>query len=106
MLFALGGNTGIEGHREPDNSLHVYLSHRADEEWIDSIDFADASGATAAILELLSGWSDNLGGLKANADSPLIPRRIHALPGGHSWDRIPDLNDLEQHRAPEEIGDR
>jgi 2-polyprenyl-6-methoxyphenol hydroxylase-like FAD-dependent oxidoreductase len=85
MLFALGGDTGIMGHREPDNSLHVYLGHRSDEDWIETIDFTDDSIARPAILKLLDGWADNLRGLIANADTPLTARRIHALPVGHSW---------------------
>jgi 2-polyprenyl-6-methoxyphenol hydroxylase-like FAD-dependent oxidoreductase len=85
MLFALAGDIGIMGHREPDNSLHVYVGHRSDENWIDTIDFTDDAVARRAILDLLDGWSDNLRGLIANADTPLTPRRIHALPVGHSW---------------------
>jgi 2-polyprenyl-6-methoxyphenol hydroxylase-like FAD-dependent oxidoreductase len=91
MLFALGGDTGIMGHREPDGSLHVYLGHRSDERWIDSIDFSDTPAATTAILELLDTWSDNLRGLIAHADTALTPRRIHALPVGHRWDRVPGV---------------
>ena len=91
MLFALAGETGIMGHREPGNRLHVYLGQRSDENWIDTIDFADHDAARAAILELLDGWADNLRGLIANADTPLIPRRIHALPVGHSWPRVPGV---------------
>ncbi|MEO5534602.1 MAG: NAD(P)/FAD-dependent oxidoreductase [Pseudolysinimonas sp.] len=91
MLFALGGDTGIMGHREPDGSLHVYLGHRCDETWIDSIDFTDVTGARAQILELLDGWSDNLRGLIEHADTPLIPRRIHALPVGHAWAARPGV---------------
>jgi 2-polyprenyl-6-methoxyphenol hydroxylase-like FAD-dependent oxidoreductase len=91
MLFALAGDTGIMGHREPGNRLHVYVGQRSDENWIDTIDFTDHDAARAAILELLDGWSDNLRGLIANADTPLIPRRIHALPVGHSWPRIPGV---------------
>ena len=91
MLFALGGDTGIMGHREPDDSLHVYVGHRSDEGWLDTIDFADDDAARAAVLHLLDGWSDNLRGLVANADTALIPRRIHALPVGHSWPRTPGV---------------
>lgn len=91
MLFALGGDTGIMGHREPDGSLHVYLGHRSDENWIDTIDFTDTPQAKAGIPELLSGWSERLRGLIANADTSLTPRRIHALPVGHSWDRKPGV---------------
>lgn len=91
MLFALAGDTGIMGHREPDGSLHVYLGHRADENWIDSIDFTDTQSARAKTLELLDGWGESLRGLIANADTPLTPRRIHALPVGHRWDRTPGV---------------
>lgn len=91
MLFALAGDTGIMGHREPDNSLHVYLGQRSDEDWIDTIDFTNDAVARPAILTLLDGWADGLRGLIANADTPLIPRRIYALPVGHRWDRVPGV---------------
>jgi len=91
MLFALGGEVGILGHREPDGSLHAYLGYRCDEQWIDTIDFTDPPAAKAAVLELIDGWDDALRGLIANADTPLVPRRIHALPVGHSWERVPGV---------------
>jgi 2-polyprenyl-6-methoxyphenol hydroxylase-like FAD-dependent oxidoreductase len=40
------------------------------------------------MLRLLDGWDEGLRGLIAHADTPLIPRRIHALPVGISWTRI------------------
>lgn len=91
MLFALGGDTGILGHREGDGSLHIYLGHRADEGWVDTIDFHDTPTAKATILEILDGWDDTLRGFIENADTSLTPRRIHALPVGHSWERIPGV---------------
>lgn len=78
MLFALGGNTGIMGHREPDGSLHLYLGHRSDENWIDTIDVADTRTARAKILKLRDGWSESLRGLIANADTP--SRRAASTP--------------------------
>jgi 2-polyprenyl-6-methoxyphenol hydroxylase-like FAD-dependent oxidoreductase len=91
MLFALGGETGILGHHETDGSLHFYLGHRAEEGWIDTIDFTDREAARDAALSLLEGWSPQLRGLVANADSPLIARRIHALPPDLTWDRTPGV---------------
>ncbi len=91
MLFALGGETGILGHRESDGSLHVYLGHRANEDWLDTIDFSGIQTSKRAILELLDGWNDALRGMISNADTPLVPRRIHALPIGHSWPRVPGV---------------
>jgi 2-polyprenyl-6-methoxyphenol hydroxylase-like FAD-dependent oxidoreductase len=91
MLFALGGDTGVLGHRETDGSLHVYLGHRSDENWIETIDFTDTPLAKEAVLQLLDGWDDGIRGLIEDADEPLTPRRIHALPVGHSWDRVPGV---------------
>jgi 2-polyprenyl-6-methoxyphenol hydroxylase-like FAD-dependent oxidoreductase len=91
MMFALHGQTGMLGHRETDGSLHVYLGFRVPEDWTGTIDFADATAARAAILELLDGWDDALRGMIAEADSPLVPRRIHALPPGHCWPRVPGV---------------
>jgi 2-polyprenyl-6-methoxyphenol hydroxylase-like FAD-dependent oxidoreductase len=91
MLFALGGDTGILGHKETDGSLHFYLGHRADGTWVDSIDFGDRTAATRAVLRLLEGWSEDLRGFLVHADTPLVPRRIHALPVGHRWDRVPGV---------------
>lgn len=91
VMFALRGNTGILGHRETDGSLHVYLGFRADERWIDSIDFADTATAKDVILDKLDGWSDNLRGFIIDADTPLTPRRINALPVDHSWRRVPGV---------------
>ncbi|WP_309617402.1 NAD(P)/FAD-dependent oxidoreductase, partial [Salinibacterium sp.] len=88
MLFALRGDTGILGHREIDGSLHFYLGFRAAEDWIDTIDFTDTPAAKAIILARLDGWSDALRGLIKNADTALTPRRINALPVGHSWNRL------------------
>ncbi|MEU8197130.1 NAD(P)/FAD-dependent oxidoreductase [Microbispora amethystogenes] len=91
MLFALDGGTGILGHRESDGSLHCYLGHRADERWLDGIDFTDAASARAEVLKLLDGWAAPLRGMIAGADGPLVPRRIHALPVGHRWDPVPGV---------------
>ena len=91
MLFAFRGNTGFFGHRETDGSLHAYLGFRVPENWIDTVDFTDTPGAKKTVLDLLDGWSDALRGLIANADTPLTPRRINALPVGHSWDRVPGV---------------
>ena len=88
MLFALWGETGIMGHLQTDGSLHAYLGHRADEGWLDTIDFTDQEAARAAMLRLLDGWDEGLRGLIAHSDTPLIPRRIHALPVGISWSRL------------------
>ncbi|MFG3197329.1 FAD-dependent oxidoreductase [Streptomyces sp. NPDC048208] len=91
MLFALGAGRGFLAHREPDGSLHVYAAVEAPEDWLDGIDFADTEGATDALLKEFDGWHENLRALVADADAPLVPRRIHALPADHRWPRTPGV---------------
>jgi 2-polyprenyl-6-methoxyphenol hydroxylase-like FAD-dependent oxidoreductase len=91
MLFALGAGRGFLAHRETDGSLHVYVAVEAPEEWLDGIDFTDAEAAKEAVLKEFDGWDENLRALVTDADGPLVPRRIHALPIGHRWERIPGV---------------
>ncbi len=37
------------------------------------------------------GWDEGSRGLVAEADGALVPRRIHGLPVGHRWDRVPGV---------------
>jgi 2-polyprenyl-6-methoxyphenol hydroxylase-like FAD-dependent oxidoreductase len=87
-FFALGDNKGFLAHRETDGGIHVYVALRADEHWLDSIDFADAPAAQRALLARFQDWSPRLGRLVEEAEGPIVPRRIHALPPGHDWPRV------------------
>ncbi|QTE02554.1 FAD-dependent oxidoreductase [Streptomyces cyanogenus] len=91
MLFALGAGRGLLAHRETDGSLHVYAAVTAPEDWLDGIDFTDTEAAKAAVLKEFDGWDESLRALVADADGALVPRRIHALPAGHRWDRVPGV---------------
>ncbi|MGW7522021.1 FAD-dependent oxidoreductase [Streptomyces sp. NPDC054783] len=91
MLFALGAGRGFLAHRETDGSLHVYTAVEAPEDWLDGIDFGDTEAAKAAVLKEFDGWDESLRALVADADGPLVPRMIHALPVGHRWDRVPGV---------------
>lgn len=91
MLFALDEGRGFLAHREPDGSLHVYAALRMPEGWAGELRAAGAEAARSAVLEHFTGWDDSLRGLVADADGPLVPRPIHALPVGHHWDRVPGV---------------
>jgi len=91
MLFALGADKGFLAHREIDGSLHIYTALRTPEDWIDGIDFTDTDLAKAAVLDHFADWDKSLRALVADADGALVPRRIHALPVGHRWDRVPGV---------------
>ncbi|MDQ0815347.1 2-polyprenyl-6-methoxyphenol hydroxylase-like FAD-dependent oxidoreductase [Streptomyces sp. B3I7] len=90
FFLALGDGRGFLAHRETDGSLHVYAALKADEGWLDTVDFADPAAARAAVLTRFDGWDEGLRGLVADADT-LTPRRVHALPVGHRWDRVPGV---------------
>ncbi|QFZ19809.1 FAD-dependent oxidoreductase [Saccharothrix syringae] len=91
MFFALGGGKGFLAHRGTDGGLHVYAALRADESWLGTVDFADTGAAKAALLERFAAWSPALRALIADADGPLVPRHVHALPAGHRWARVPGV---------------
>ncbi|MFI8287977.1 FAD-dependent monooxygenase [Streptomyces sp. ms191] len=91
MLFALGDGRGFLAHLQTDGGLHVYTALRVAEEWIDSVDFTDAEKAKAAVLALFDGWDEGLTALLADSDAAPLPRRIHALPIGHRWERVPGV---------------
>lgn len=91
MLFALGGGRGFLAHREPDGGVHVYTALRVAPEWAAGVEFGDAAAAKAAVLEHFGGWDEGLRALVGDADGPLVPRPIHALPVGHRWDRVPGV---------------
>ncbi|WP_019633582.1 FAD-dependent oxidoreductase [Actinomadura atramentaria] len=91
LMFALAEEKGFLAHREPDGNLHVYAALRAPAEWTAAVDFADTASAKAELLTRFAGWHDDLRGLIADADGPLVPRQIHALPVGHRWEPAPGV---------------
>ncbi|ALO97208.1 FAD-dependent oxidoreductase [Streptomyces hygroscopicus subsp. limoneus] len=90
FFIALGGERGVLAHRETDGSLHVYTALKADEGWLDTVDFTDQATAKSAVLAHFEDWDESLRALVADADT-ITPRRIHALPVGHRWDRVPGV---------------
>ncbi|WP_201452723.1 FAD-dependent oxidoreductase [Streptomyces sp. HM190] len=90
FFIALGHERGVLAHRESDGSLHVYTAVKIDEGWLDTVDFTDQAAAKAAVLARFEDWDESLRALVADADT-ITPRRIHALPVGHRWDRVPGV---------------
>ncbi|MFG2314385.1 FAD-dependent oxidoreductase [Streptomyces tendae] len=90
FFICLGDRRGFLAHRETDGSLHAYTALKADEGWLDTIDFTDQAAAKAAVLAHFDGWDEGLRGLVAHAET-ITPRRIHALPVGHRWERTPGV---------------
>jgi 2-polyprenyl-6-methoxyphenol hydroxylase-like FAD-dependent oxidoreductase len=90
FFLALGHSRGFLAHRETDGSLHAYTALRVGEQWCDDVDFTDRAAAKTAVLAHFEGWDGGLRGLVADADA-IAGRRIHALPVGHRWDRVPGV---------------
>jgi len=91
MMFALGNNKGFLAHREADGKLHTYAAIQAPESWFSTVDFSDNTAAKAILREHFGDWDDRFHTLIDSADTPLIPRAIHALPAHHQWDRVPGV---------------
>ncbi|XUL86261.1 FAD-dependent oxidoreductase [Streptomyces galilaeus] len=91
MLFALAAGKGILGHHETDGSLHIYVALSVPEDEFGTVDFTDVEAAKAYTLKHFADWDKSLRALVSDADGPLVPRQIHALPIGHRWDRVPGV---------------
>ena len=91
MLMAMAPGHGIFAHREPDGVLHAYLALNRPEGWLEQIDFGDGRAALARVAEEFEGWAPALRALILDADSAPVPRKLHALPAGHRWERVPGV---------------
>jgi len=91
VLFALGDGKGLLGHRETDGSLHVYAGLRTSHDWISTVDVNDIDASKATMLAQFPDWAPALRALISDADGPLVPRTINALPVRHRWDRAPGV---------------
>src|SRR4051794_12201585 len=91
MLFALGAGQGFLAHREPDDSVHVYVALRKPEGWLDGIDWTDTAQGKATLLGEFAGWAPELLDLISQGDGGLTPRAIPGLPIGRRWARTPGV---------------
>jgi 2-polyprenyl-6-methoxyphenol hydroxylase-like FAD-dependent oxidoreductase len=93
MLFALSHDKGMLGHRHGDGSAGIYVALRVPEDWTVrcGVDWSDAPAARAALLDLFHDWSPELRDLLRSCDDTIVPRRIYAVPTGHSWSRVPGV---------------
>lgn len=83
-LLAVSPGMGILAHREPNDEICAYAAITAPPEELERID-------EARVLSAFAGWSEDLRGLVAAHEGPLLVRAIHALPVGHRWSRVPGV---------------
>ncbi len=91
FFMSIGDGKGFLAHRESDGSLHVYVALKTDQNWLASLNFADAPRARQTLLARFEGWDAGLRALIADADSEMVGRPIFALPVGHRWPRTPGV---------------
>ncbi|NBH04017.1 NAD(P)/FAD-dependent oxidoreductase [Amycolatopsis sp. SID8362] len=87
-LFALAPGKGILAHRESGGTLHAYTQLRQPEDWLAGLGPAELTARVAAEFD---GWAPELTALITASDTPPVLRRLHTLPPGHHWARVPGV---------------
>ncbi len=90
-MFALAPGRGISTHAEAGDIVHTYAQLHVPEDWVDGIDWTDASAAAARVIAEYPGWSPELLRLIGESDTPLVPRRLYTLPLGLRWEHVPGV---------------
>jgi len=93
MMCAVAPGQGLLSHRHGDGSVGLYVALRVAEDWAVQcgIDWSNGPVARAALLDLFADWGAELRDLIRHADDAIVPRRVHALPAGHAWPRVPGV---------------
>lgn len=101
-FYALSPGKGIVAHREPTGAIHTYVALSKPLEWVDAIDFSDAESARARVAAEFAGFAPAIVSLITDGDTAPVPRKIHALPAGNRWPRVPGVTLLGDaaHLAP------
>ena len=87
-LMALAPGQGITAHRESGGTLHAYVALTRPLDWFDAL---DPDTVTAQVAAEFEGWAPELLTLLTESDVPPVIRRLHTLPVGHRWDRVPGV---------------
>lgn len=90
-LHALAPGKGIVAHRETNGVLHTYVALTRPQEWFAGIDFADPTEVKARVAAEFEGWAPELTALITDGETAPVLRKIHALPPGHRWERVPGV---------------
>ncbi|RUS46863.1 NAD(P)/FAD-dependent oxidoreductase [Cohnella sp. AR92] len=86
-MFALSDNKAILAQLNGDGRIKVYLSFRADRDWLDTngIPLDQPAEAKRMLLNYFDDWDDKLKNYIRYAGDRIIPRRIYMLPVGLTW---------------------
>jgi 2-polyprenyl-6-methoxyphenol hydroxylase-like FAD-dependent oxidoreductase len=90
-LMALAPGQGILAHRHADGSLSAYIALNRPQAWIDALDFGQPASALARLAGEFQDWAAPLRALITEGEAAPVVRKIHALPVGHRWERMPGV---------------
>ena len=93
MMLALAPGRGLLSHRHGDGSVGLYVALRVAEDWTArcGVDWSNGPAARGALLDLFPDWAAELRDLIRHTDDAIVARRVHALPAGHAWPRVPGV---------------
>jgi 2-polyprenyl-6-methoxyphenol hydroxylase-like FAD-dependent oxidoreductase len=89
MMFAIGDEKTIMGHRDADAHLGIYAAMRVPEDWVamGGFDWRSAEAVKASLRGYFADWDESLVRLIERSDGDRVaPRAIYALPVGHRWE--------------------
>ncbi|SEG58525.1 NAD(P)/FAD-dependent oxidoreductase [Paenibacillus sp. UNC499MF] len=88
-MFALDDNMGILAQLNGSGRIKVYVSLKAEREWLEAsgITADQPQEAKAQLLGLIQDWEGELQNYIRYADDAVLPRRIYMLPAGFKWKR-------------------
>ncbi|MBE9916501.1 FAD-dependent monooxygenase [Paenibacillus donghaensis] len=92
-MFALEDNKGILGQLNGDGRIKVYVSFKADRNWIEEsgIKADQPQEVKTKLLEMFKDWDEPLQNYIRYAGDTVLPRRIYMLPVGFKWTRNPGV---------------
>ena len=90
-LMAVAPGKGIMVHRYADGTVRGYAALNKPEDWIRSIDFAEARAGLAHVARQFEGWAPHLTAFISESETDPVLRPIYALPVGYHWNRVPRL---------------
>jgi 2-polyprenyl-6-methoxyphenol hydroxylase-like FAD-dependent oxidoreductase len=87
-MYALTPGKGIFAHREPNNTIHTYVTFKKPKEWVDETAAFAPEIARSRVAQEFEGWAPELTALITDGETPPVVRSLHALPEEQHWSPV------------------